>query len=50
MGETWWGVEGQQSELPCCDSLWWGINRMSGQGKSSTKPLTAQTLREFLNH
>lgn len=29
------GLEGQRSELPCCDSLWWGINRMSGQGKSS---------------
>ncbi|KAK5852850.1 hypothetical protein PBY51_006689 [Eleginops maclovinus] len=30
------GLEGQQSELPCGGSLRWGINRMSGQGKSST--------------
>jgi len=38
--ETWMvakeGLEGEQSELPCCDDLWWGINRRSRLSKSST--------------
>lgn len=43
------GLEGQWCKLPCCDTLWRGINRIPGQGKSSTSRSELIPSEDFLS-